>query len=402
VVAGIPRAEAAVAVAATLLLGACALVGDVLHGPRDRVVFAHVPHMKANAKSLDDCSTCHFATPKDVRGEEPLLPSEASCLACHGDWKKNGECSKCHTDADAPKTWAPSVATGTIKFSHARHLERVARLEDRACESCHANVYDEGHSSGAVRVEAEAMDRWHEACFKCHLMRTEWDRMNCGKCHRSVSDVTGPRPASRFNHGPGWLEMHGNETLGRPGSVEVCARCHDRGFCTECHDARNERRVRPEIVYPDRPDRAFIHRGDYVNRHFLEARADPSTCLRCHGTPFCIGCHEQRGLTPTTRKPAQTSDRTAPNGQQIVPFHQGTFAELNDPRSPFFHGKTARRDAALCASCHDEGPQSSCIACHAVQGVVQTQKLLGGNPHPDGFKSPISKSSRACRGCHGG
>ena len=31
-----------------------------------------------------------------------------------------------------------------------------ARLEEKACEFCHANTYAEGHSSGAVRIAAES------------------------------------------------------------------------------------------------------------------------------------------------------------------------------------------------------------------------------------------------------
>jgi hypothetical protein len=345
VVAGVTRGEAIVALGATLLLGACAFLGDALRGPRDRIAFSHKEHVKSDKKTLEECSGCHFATPKDPRGEEPILPSEASCLACHGDWKTKNECSKCHTDVSSPKTYAKDPILASIKFSHSRHVDRVARLEEKPCAYCHDEAWSSTTATSAKVAPAERMDRWHQSCFRCHLMRTEWDRLNCEKCHERVSDHDGPKPASRFNHGPGWLGRHGDELEARPDGLDSCAKCHDRGYCADCHDARNDRRVRPELKYPERPDRAFIHRGDYVNRHFIEARTDPSTCLRCHGTPFCRDCHEQRGLTPDRRAVKQGSDRTGPDGKTgIEPYHRGSFAELVlDTKSPFFHGLSARR-----------------------------------------------------------
>jgi hypothetical protein len=37
------------------------------------------------------------------------------------------------------------------------------------------------------------------------------------------------------------------------------------------------------------------HRGDYVTRHRIDGRIDPTACFRCHGSPkrakLCASCH---------------------------------------------------------------------------------------------------------------
>jgi hypothetical protein len=57
------------------------------------------------------------------------------------------------------------------------------------------------------------------------------------------------------------------------------------------------------------------------------------------------------------------------------------------------HGRAARRDILTCAACHDQGPASNCIHCHAVGGP-------GGNPHPDGWSSGRDVQDGMCAFCH--
>jgi hypothetical protein len=393
------------------LLQACSFVGDVLSGTRDRIIFSHKQHLdmkglSGRAAEKKMCAACHFATPNDPRGEEPGDPLEASCLVCHGEWKQKGDCGKCHTDPQKPLTYGLSTHP-KILFSHARHDERIERLEDRACAYCHETAWEEGDDTAGVRLNQDAEERWHGICFRCHLMRTEWEKMSCGKCHTTVSDIGGPRPLSRFHHDGEWLQQHGDQLIGRPDGIVLCAKCHDRGYCQDCHDARDERRVRPELKWPDRPDRKFIHRGDYVNRHAFEARENPADCIRCHAVgSFCKNCHEQRGLSIATRyvNQTQTGDRNYFRRdnqpvQSILQYHNGSYAEFMAPTSPLFHGRTARRDAVLCATCHDQGRDSVCMDCHADTNV-KGARIQGGNPHPPGFKSAIPKNARPCSYCH--
>lgn len=412
----------ATALIVTLGLAACVTAGDILHGTRDRIVFSHKQHLNLNFAStgpatvapatsheaqMKMCSDCHFATPKDTRGEEPGEPLEASCLACHAhkNDKKQGDCAKCHTNPSDPKTYSIPERP-QIHYSHSRHNDRIERLEQRACDYCHAPSWDEEDDSGGVRLSQDPEGRWHQICFQCHLMRTEWDRMNCHKCHATMSDREGPKPMSRFHHGGEWLALHGSDLLSRPEGLGLCAKCHDRGYCQDCHEARDERLVRPELKWPDRPDRQFIHRGDWINRHAVEARVDSSYCIRCHGVAsFCVRCHEKKGLVIGSRATAFKSDRfryepSGPSGK-ILQYHNGSYADfISNTGSPEFHGVSARRDIVLCASCHDYGARSVCIDCHA-DPKVKAPRINGGNPHPPGFHSAIPKSARPCSYCHG-
>jgi hypothetical protein len=389
----------------------CTVVGDVVHGTRDRIVFSHKDHLdlkaQTHAAQQEMCAVCHYTTPKDIRGEEPGEPLEAQCLTCHAKWKTDNECWRCHTDKDNPLTYSKKQNTNKTFYNHARHNDRIERLEDRACDYCHKASWDEGPDPGAIHASEDMEDRWHDTCFKCHLMRTEWERMNCSKCHDKVSDSTGLRPLSRFHHEGNWLYQHGDQLIGRPDGIALCAKCHDRGYCSDCHDARDERRIRPELKWPDRPDRAFIHRGDYINRHAFEARTNPADCIRCHAVEgFCKTCHQQRGLVESTRAKvpaAAGNDRyfypANAAATPILQYHNGSYADFVNPASPTFHGRTAARDAVLCASCHDFGKETVCIDCHA-DPKVKAPRIPGGNPHPSGFHSSIPMSAKPCSYCH--
>jgi hypothetical protein len=138
--------------------------------------------------------------------------------------------------------------------------------------------------------------------------------------------------------------------------------------------------VRIEVKQPDRVDRDFIHRNDFLSRHAVEAAADPPLCRRCHGTSFCESCHEGQGLTPGAARPRNPH----PAGWAL-------------PGSAQFHGTEARRDIAACASCHDQGAASICVDCHKVGGI-------GGDPHPAGFAARHPREEIAqngmCAACH--
>jgi hypothetical protein len=95
----------------------------------------------------------------------------------------------------------------------------------------------------------------------------------------------------------------------------------------------------------------FIHRGDYLTRHSIEARSDPVLCQRCHGISFCTACHNQENVGPGGSNPR----RPHPPGWALP--------------GPTSHAVAARRDIVSCASCHDQGPNSNCVGCHKVGGV---------------------------------
>ena len=161
------------------------------------------------------------------------------------------------------------------------------------------------------------------------------------------------KPESAFAHTGDWLRAHGR--YASP-SAESCAACHDQTYCSDCHSAQTAP-ARPSIIFPEAVKREFIHRGDYVSRHMIEAGANPASCRRCHGSPFCDSCHTQQNLTLKTLDPRNV--------------HPAGWA--NDKSSGHFHGDAARRDVVSCAGCHDNGAAAICVACHQVGGFVRQE-----------------------------
>jgi len=74
---------------------------------------------------------------------------------------------------------------------------------------------------------------------------------------------------------------------------DICAMCHRTSFCTDCHGTRIE--LKPSLKNQDETYRPAQHRGDYLSRHRIDGRVDPTSCFRCHGNPksaeTCARCH---------------------------------------------------------------------------------------------------------------
>jgi len=73
----------------------------------------------------------------------------------------------------------------------------------------------------------------------------------------------------------------------------VCAMCHQTSFCNDCHATRVE--LKPSLKNQSETYRSMPHRGDYLSRHRIDGRVDPTSCFRCHNNPksskTCARCH---------------------------------------------------------------------------------------------------------------
>ncbi|HZY05794.1 MAG TPA: hypothetical protein VFF02_20075, partial [Anaeromyxobacteraceae bacterium] len=135
--------------------------------------------------------------------------------------------------------------------------------------------------------------------------------------------------------------------------------------------------LKPDVQFPERVEADFIHRGDWVSRHQIEASADPASCRRCHGSGYCRSCHELNSVAPGV--PGARDPHTTPG------WANGAV-----------HGPEARRNIVSCAGCHDQGAASTCMLCHKPPG--------GANPHPPGFLKRFNQGDQTkpvCRICHG-
>ncbi len=339
------------------LLAACAaLLSRAREPPSDQIRFSHARHAQAKV----DCATCHDDVFDAKTLAEVKLPAEKKCLQCHADQKAKGNCAMCHSDVRFAGPF-PKPEVG-MKVSHAFHLEKFG--ED--CARCHKQL------SEPVQTERPAPPMG--ACLDCHEHRREYDDARCAACHVDLTRYS-LRPISSYTHQGNFVRTHG---LAAHASAEACAQCHDQVFCQDCHASTVATRV--ELKFAERVDRQFIHRGDYVSRHSIEASAQSPVCERCHATRFCQDCHAVQNLTSNALNPRNPH-----------PFG------WNLPGSANFHGPAARRDITSCAVCHDQGPRSNCVECHKSGGI-------GGNPHPAGWNAHHDrqeiKSNGMCLACH--
>jgi hypothetical protein len=110
---------------------------------------------------------------------------------------------------------------------------------------------------------------------------------DCTECHEPRGDGFA---YDRFVHTTFFAENHRHAAYQQE---QVCAMCHKASFCNDCHATRVE--LKPSIKNHEESFRRLPHRGDYLSRHRIDGRLDPTSCFRCHGNPktarTCARCH---------------------------------------------------------------------------------------------------------------
>jgi hypothetical protein len=325
---------------------------------QEPVLFPHSTHVDADV-ACDACHDLSKAAKLDPAVRHVRMPSQVT---------KTKPCADCH-DTEPKLTKAP-VRTDRafrVTFDHTTHLKRV-----KDCKQCHAKLPETGDKEMPPPPPMAT-------CTACHYHQQEFAAARCMPCH---VDLKGYKPETAFKHEGNWLATHGS--LARS-SAESCAACHDQTYCVACHSPATTPADLSKI-FPERVEAAYIHRGDYVSRHMVDANANPASCRSCHGTPFCDACHKVNGFS------------SASPGPKIRPLsHDNNWVNNVDGGN---HKRDARRDISNCASCHDQrGPQNTCVTCHSAGPGTANR-----NPHPKSFLdahklSDVSKNSM-CRDCH--
>lgn len=293
------------------------------------------------------CNGCHSPSERD---RQHKLPEAALCERCHLDDR---------TMVHRVLALKPEREAGKVHFDHDRHLA-MPEIAGQ-CVPCHAGVIRGGSTLPPMKE-----------CFSCHEHEKQWNDGQCAPCH-DRRDLAQALPRTFLQHQGNFIRHHGDLAV-REG--RLCRSCHEQTDCDACHDVSQNmtiERRRPEAV-----DRNFVHRGDFIARHAIEARSEPSRCVRCHEPATCDACHVERGVS---------GNRV--NG--LNPHPPGWVG--NDPSVRTEHAREARRDIVLCAGCHEQGAATNCIRCHRVGG-------FGGNPHPGGWRSARSTGEEMCRYCH--
>jgi hypothetical protein len=366
-------ALAVLALAATGCKGARPVSQETNEAPR-ATLFPHDRH------GGFECVDCHTGIPKSVKLGESPLPGRAKCEECHEIGNPQDEQSKKARAAadELGKTRPPREYQ--ITMNHQDHLGRIQEKDiTKLCQTCHQQLLNPGP---AVDVTPPM-----SSCTACHHHKQAVAEARCSPCHVSLRryPLKPIEQLAGFSHQGNWIREH--RDIAKNGA-ETCAQCHDQTYCSQCH-ANATVPFRPEVRWPERVQTDFIHRGDYVSRHQIEAAAQPGSCRKCHGSYFCDSCHREQNLSP----------RTNATGRRVNNPHPEGWAR---PGSGEFHGTAARQNIVTCAGCHDQGSASICVSCH--RSVAPGQAGIGGSPHPPGYgnkhpRSDIPKNG-ACVACH--
>jgi hypothetical protein len=316
-------------------------------------VFPHTPHVENDVKCLE----CHAGVDDAAKLDPAVRHVKLN--------PKSKVCADCHEAADLAKIKVPKRTKAfRLTFSHQDHVFQV----DGKCQTCHQRLPEKG--------DAEAPAPPMSACTGCHNHQQDFAEARCSPCHVDLRAFP-LKPVSEYAHAGDFKRNHG--TIART-SANACATCHDQTFCADCHSPATTP-AGPSIRWPEEVQRDFIHRGDFVSRHMIEAGSNPASCARCHGTAFCESCHAQQNV----------ASPNAPFTTERDPHPAGWSAGGA-------HGAAARRNIVVCASCHTSNADQVCVTCHRVGGP-------GGNPHPSGFLKRNEKGDQhekpVCRTCHG-
>lgn len=354
-----------IALTAVAALAACV---HLLAKPAAHYEFSH----KLHAAELEQpCLKCHATIEGAIDLKVRNTPSQKVCQECHEQEIAGRDCGRCHQDTAALARAKRDEGVPRLDpmehldYSHADHLPRV----NGDCLACHNQILT------STRFE-EGLLPGMDTCMTCH--EEMYDQLQCSQCHVDLGDPRYQPSISRFTHKGDWLANHHLHAEQR--GYSTCQQCHLESFCSDCHSAVDNQ-VKLSTKWPRRVDRQFIHRGDYLSRHPIDARRDSQSCLGCHRINTCKDCHDKSGVRVVQ------SGLDVFGGHPIVSVTSGGHA--TDPASL----SEIRRSIVECAGCH-EGSSPTCLRCHA-------ETTLRINPHPPGFESQFGRTERAvCRQCH--
>ncbi len=340
--------------AAALAAAGCAPKARKAEGAENPpYVFPHSVHVDSDVA----CANCHAGIEKATQIEAKVRHLKLPA--------KSEACAQCH-DA-IPKLAVPArTVPVTITFSHAAHLPKV---KDE-CTACHKELPE----AGDAVAKAPPM----EACTACHNHAKDFAAARCSPCHVDLKRFP-LKPVAQYTHQADFLKTHG--VWARSGA-QTCAQCHDQTKCAECHAATTGP-MKPDVQFPEKVEADFIHRGDWVSRHQIDASFDPASCRRCHGSGYCRSCHELNDVAPSS-----------------VPFSKAS------PHPPGWYNNTdgglhrveARRNVDSCAGCHDQGANAICVQCHSPKVTANPKRV-----HPPGFRKRFDQGDQTqgvCRICH--
>jgi hypothetical protein len=233
----------------------------------------HEAHAPKAVTAASSCQKCHW---KIVLGH--AKPSAAGLLAATGGPRSVNDCTACHVAH--PKDEEQKVVACTSCHAAIGKDDKGAHASSLACSSCHAN-----HAFKAPSKSAYA-----PLCAKCHDAETKKAAGNkghasCGSCHGASTH----REATP----PGCASCHATEASSAPKGHAQCGSCHEthggallaKSACATCHADR------------DKGPHAAVKGGCSTchRAHGPNGVAAPPTCTSCHASSSLGGLHSLKG-----------------------------------------------------------------------------------------------------------
>lgn len=264
------------------------------------------------------CLYCHqagYTTP------EKAPHADTKCVACHRDRGLAG--------ATAFNLSMFSMASSFLRGGYDTPLK--AEVRNANCLACHEEVETKTVVAKEIRIRHADFLAQGYRCTFCHNTLAHWKvvrRKNlpemdkCSVCHDgeiAAKDCVTCHTTERSKRAGGaeptvYSITHGEKRLSTHGmgDLKTCDACHGSEFCVRCH----------QLELPHPADFPGVH-----GQKFLEAGAQ---CMKCHQKSFCDGCH-------------QTS----------MPHYPGFLPA---------HGEIVRKEGGrYCLDCH---LREGCLNCH--------------------------------------
>lgn len=291
----------------SVLVVVLGLLVMVISGP---TIFSSNPYV---------CGYCHQALSSTWQKSSH---AKASCINCHQELGLVGS-----------TTFKISLYSMGFSFISGNYDKPVkAEIENTNCLGCHETVEKKAIVAKGIRVSHKEFLSKGYRCTYCHntvahstaVLRKNLPEMDkcsvchngeraskdCAQCHTTEESKRPTQDATSvwsITHGPAREKTHGM------GDLKTCNVCHGSEFCIRCH----------QIAMPHPEGFPGVH-----GKKFLEVGA---LCDRCHSRSFCEGCHE------TT-----------------MPHYAGFLSE---------HAKIVRKEGKqFCLRCH---LKRDCNECHS-------------------------------------
>jgi len=227
--------------------------------------------------------------------------SSLFCTACHygqavalkGSEHNSIRCNTCHQRDDifdvlAWRVKVVGMVARQATFIYGKPV--IANIPRDNCVRCHENVLIEVVRRNAIKVSHKEINDAKYRCTSCHSTVAHPDTAinpkfptmdkctgchngqrvssSCGVCHmKEVDERKRVKTTWSMTHGPEWKRLHGM------GELNSCAVCHGTEYCLKCHNT------------------ALPHPDFWVRLHPRDAKAEVEGCYQCHHKNYCMNCH---------------------------------------------------------------------------------------------------------------